>query len=97
MFDLGMVQGILSLIIAIAAFYFARKKDTHDTASQSMEVIVELRTVRRDISELKTDVQAMRTEWREDHDKIVSMERDIKAMWRHIDKMNGVKVKSDDQ
>lgn len=91
MFDLGMVQGILSLIIAIAAFYFARKKDTHDTASQSMEVIVELRTVRRDISELKTDVQAMRTEWREDHDKIVSMERDIKAMWRHIDKMNGVK------
>lgn len=95
MFDLGMVQGILSLIIAIAAFYFARKKDTHDTASQSMEVIVELRTVRRDISELKTDIQAMRTEWREDHDKIVSMERDIKAMWRHIDKMNG--VKSDDQ
>lgn len=91
MFDIGMVQGILSLIIAIAAFYFARKKDTHDTASQSMEVIVELRTVRRDISELKTDVQAMRTEWREDHDKIVSMERDIKAMWKHIDKINGVK------
>ena len=95
MFDIGTVQGILSLIIAIAAFYFARKKDTHDTASQSMEVIVELRTVRRDIGELKTDVQAMRTEWREDHDKIVSMERDIKAMWKNIDKMNG--VKSDDQ
>lgn len=91
MFDISMVQGLLSLIIAIAAFYFARKKDTHDTASQGMEVIVELRTVRRDISELKTDIQAMRTEWREDHDKIVSMERDIKAMWKHIDKINGVK------
>lgn len=86
------VVAIASFFIAAAAFYFARKKDTSDASAQSMEVIVELRTVRRDIGELKGDVQAMRTEWREDHDKIVSMERDIKAMWRHIDKMKETDV-----
>lgn len=81
------LASLVSVLIAGMAFYYARKKDTHDSSAQSMEVIVELRTVRRDIGELKGDVQAMRTEWREDHDKIVSMERDIKAMWRHIDRM----------
>lgn len=88
--DAGTIKDLIaiaSFLIAAMAFYFARKKDTHDASAQDMEVIVELRTVRRDIGELKGDVQAMRTEWREDHDKIVSMERDIKAMWRHIDKM----------
>lgn len=86
---LQQIQGVLSILIAAAAFYFARKKETHDSSAQTTEVIVELRTVRRDIGELKGDVQAMRSEWREDHDKIVSMERDIKAMWRNIDKMKG--------
>lgn len=91
--DINTIKEVISVatfIIALAAFYFARKKETHDASAQGMEVIVELRTVRRDIGELKGDVQAMRTEWREDHDKIVSMERDIKAMWRHIDKMKEI-------
>ena len=87
--DWATIQGILTLLIAGAAFYFARKKDTYDAGAQVTTVIVELQTVRRDISEMKTDVAAMRQEWRDDHDKLVGMERDIKAMWKHIDKFNG--------
>ena len=89
MIDWSAIQGLLSLIIAAAAFYFARKKDTHDSSAQATEVLVELRTVRRDIGELKGDVQGMRSEMRDDHDRVVSMERDIKAIWRHIDRMKG--------
>ena len=85
--DWHTIQSILSLVIALAAFYFARKKDTAESSEKATEIVVELRTVRRDIAELKGEVQAMRTEWRDDHDKIISMERDIKAMWRHIDRM----------
>lgn len=89
MIDWGIAQGVLSLLIAAAAFYYARKKDTHDTSAKATEVIVELRTVRRDIGEMKSDIQAMRQEWREDHDKLVGMERDIKAIWKNIDKIKG--------
>ena len=85
--DWHTIQGIASLLIAAAAFYFARKNDTHDDAAQSTELIVEVRTLRRDIAELNGDIKAMRTEWRDDHDKIVSMERDLKAVWRHIDRL----------
>lgn len=87
--DWATIQGLLTLLIAGFAFYFARKKDTYDASSQVTTVIVELQTVRRDIGEMKSDVTAMRQEWRDDHDKLVGMERDIKAMWKHIDKFNG--------
>lgn len=87
--DWSMVQGVISLAIAIAAFYYARKKDTHEDSTRAADVIAEIRTMRRDIGEMKDDMRAMRKEWREDHDKIVSMERDVTAIWKHIDKING--------
>lgn len=87
-FDLALVLAVSTSVFAALTFFFARKKDNHEAASQATTVIVELQTVRRDISEMKSDVQAMRAEWRQDHDKIVGMERDVKAMWKHIDKLN---------
>lgn len=88
----SVIQGVLSFVTglaAIAAFYYARKKDTHDSSARDTEVIMELRTVVRDVGEMKGDIRAMRIEWREDHDKLVGMERDIKAIWKQVDKING--------
>ena len=76
---------IINVILAIAVFYFARKKEHTDGAEKSTEVIVELRTVRRDLSEMKGDLQAMRNEWREDHDMLIGIAREQKAMWKIID------------
>lgn len=87
----SIVQSVINLALAVAVFYFARKKDTHDGAVQNTEVIVELRTVRRDLGELKSDVQAMRQEWREDHDTLIGVMREQKAMWKIIDAIKGVK------
>ena len=87
--DVTILLGISTAVFAILSFYFARKKDTHDMASQATTVIVELQTVRRDIGEMKAEIQGMRLEWREDHDKLVGMERDIKAIWKQVDKING--------
>lgn len=87
--DITIILAVSTAVFAALTFYFARKKDFGDSTAQATTVIVELQTVRRDIGEMKADVQAMRAEWRQDHDKIVGMERDLKAMWKHIDKING--------
>ena len=86
---MGAIQGIVSLAIAVAAFYYARKKDTHETSTQGAKMMTQLEGIRRDVEEMKDNVKEMRREWHEDHDKIVSMERDIKAIWRQVDKING--------
>lgn len=84
---LSAIQSLISFGIAIAAFYYARKKDTHDSSAQTMEVIVELRTLRRDVGELKGDVQAMRNEWKADHDMLLGVSREVGAMWKIIDRL----------
>lgn len=91
--DITILLGCTTVLFAVLSFYFSRKDKTHSDATQistqATTVIVELQTVRRDISEMKAEIQAMRIEWREDHDKLVGMERDIKAIWRQVDKING--------
>lgn len=81
------IQSLVSFGIAIAAFYYARKKDTHETSAQTTEVIVNLRTMTRDIGELKSDVQSMRTEWKNDHDILIGVSRELAAMWKIVDKL----------
>lgn len=91
------IQGLISFCIAVAAFYYSRKKDTHEASSQATEVIVELRTLRRDVGELKSDVVAMRTEWKNDHDVLIGLSREIRAMWKIVDKLQGKAKKSSDE
>ena len=85
--DISTVLPILSIGVAIMAFYFARKKETQEDTQQSTEVIVELRGMRGDMSELKSDFKAMRNEMQRDHDDIVGMKRDFATMWKRIDEL----------
>lgn len=85
--ELSYSIAIINFILAVAVFYFARKKDTQESTTQSTEVLVELRTVRRDLGELKGDVQSMRQEWRKDHDTLIGIAREQQAMWKIIDSL----------
>lgn len=87
----SIVIGISNLALAIAVFYFARKKDTIENSTQAAEVIVEMRNVRRDIGEIKGNIEAMRQEWRADHDTLTGIAREQKAMWKIIDSLKGGK------
>lgn len=87
--DWSIAQGLISLAVAVAAFYFARKKDTAESSTQAARVATQLENIGKAVDGIKADVKEMRREWHDDHDKIVSMERDIKAIWRQVDKING--------
>ena len=80
---------IINAILAVAVFYFARKKDTTDDAKASAEITTELKALRREMSEVKIEVSAMRQEWREDHDALQGLLREMSAMWKIIDSMKG--------
>ena len=92
--ELSIIISITNLAIAIAVFYFARKRDTAETAGQYTEVIVELRTLRRDIGDMKGDIQAMRKEWKVDHDALIGITKEQSLIWETVDlikKMEGQK------
>lgn len=85
--EISYVIAVINAVLAIAVFYFSRKKETQEGSAQSTEVLIELRTLRRDVGELKGDVQSMRQEWREDHDALIGIAREQKAMWKIIDSL----------
>ena len=85
--ELSILLPIISAGIAGMAFYYARKKDTKEDASQSTEIMVEVRKMREDVAEIKADFKEMRNEMRADHDDIVTMKRDLSAMWERIDEI----------
>lgn len=85
--ELSILLPVISAGIAGMAFYYARKKETKEDTAQSAEMIVELRAMREDVSELKSDFKALRAEMRQDHDDIVGLKRDFKTMWQRIDEL----------
>lgn len=85
--DINAVLPIISVGVAILAFYFARKNETKDDTVQTTEMMVELRGMRGDISEIKDDFKAIRSEIKADHENIVIMKRDVETMWKRVDEL----------
>lgn len=92
--DWGAIQSILSLIVAVAAFYFARKKDNSDIVSMQTSMMVKLESIQSDLSEMKAEINAMKDDWRADHDRLIELSKDFKhakdhmqTMWSRIDEL----------
>ena len=84
---IGMIQSLLSLTIAAAAFYYARKKDTTDNTKEFAEMTAELRIMRRDITDMNQSVKALRSDREEDHDQLVKLITQIDKMWFYMDQV----------
>ena len=90
--DFNTIQWLITFsgfAIAAMTFYFSRKKETSDSVAQAAKVASQLESIGKAVDGIQDDVKEMRREWHDDHDKIVSMERDIKAIWKQVDKING--------
>lgn len=78
---------VLSVIIAAAALYFSRKKDTQSDTATITTAIVKIDEVGRDVSDVKADVKALRDETRADHDEIVIMRGKVNALGERVDEL----------
>lgn len=85
--DITVITPILSVLIAAAALYFSRRKSAQEDTAQMTEAIMKIEVIGQNVADVKADVKAIRNEMREDHDKIVDMERQVKTMWQRIDEL----------
>lgn len=97
--DWSIIQSVLTLIIAVAAFYFARKKDTSDVTAMQTSLIVKLDNIHTDLSEMKAEINTLKDDWRADHDRLIELTKDLKhardhmqTMWTRIDEVKAGKT-----
>lgn len=81
------VTPIISVLIAAAAFYFARKKDTQSDTAQMTEAITKINMMAADVSDVRSDIKALREEYRKDHDELVIMRGKVNALGERVDEL----------
>lgn len=81
------ITPILSVVIAAAAFYFARKKDAQSDATQMAEAAVNINRMASDMADVKSDIKALREEYRADHDELVIMRGKVNALGERVDEL----------
>ena len=89
---------LIAIVSVSAAVFFgikghqrARKKDEQDEASRNTAFMIKLETLSLQMTELKAEIKAEFQMYRNDHDKIIVIERDVKTLWNAVDK---IKIKT---
>lgn len=81
----------ISVLIASIGLIVSRKKDATADGAERATISANIIGLREDVAQMRDDIRSMRDDMRSDHDKIVTMERDIKAIWRNVDELKGDK------
>lgn len=84
------ITPILSVMIAAAAFYFARKKETQSDTAQITEAITKIDVMSASVADLRSDVKALRDEYRKDHDDLVVMRGKVDALGNRVDELRAM-------
>ena len=77
----------ISVVMTLAVFYFARKKDTQEDSATITTINVTMDNIAHDMSDVKADVKALRDEARKDHDEIVLMRAKVNALGERVDEI----------
>lgn len=81
------ISSVVSVSVAVAAFYFARKKDTREDTAQIMDMQSDVRSTRDNVAEIKAEIKGIRTDWMRDHDDLVTVKSKVEALGNRIDEL----------
>lgn len=92
------VGNIISLLIAAGALALSvvstLKKNTKEDSAQIAQMMTMLNGLSSDMKEIKEDFRRdlaeLKASYQQDHDRLVIVERDMKAVWRRIDEIKQI-------
>lgn len=88
MFSTGEILTLCSLamvlIFNVISQWRLSSASTHDDTEQITKLSAKMEEVISGIKDIKNEIKDMKDDIRTDHDKIIVMERDIKALWKSV-------------
>lgn len=90
MFSTGEILTLCSLamvlVFNIISQWRLSSTATHTDTEQITKLSMKIEEVITGINDIKTEIRDIKEDVRQDHDKIIVMERDIKSLWKAIGK-----------
>ena len=79
---------VISVISLLFTLYTYASKENKNSATELTTVIVKLETIGNGISDIKAEIASMKTDQKEDHDKLIKLGADLNTVWKRIDELN---------
>lgn len=86
----------ISLTSLLLAVYTYLSKSNKDNTTELTTVIVSLDSIKSGISDIKTEIAGLKTDQRDDHDRLIKVESSLKSAWKQINKITGNPPKEDE-
>ena len=79
----------ISLASLLLAVYTYISKASKDNTTELTTVIVSLDSIKSGISDIKAEIAGLKTDQRDDHDRLIRLEASIKSAWKQINRLQG--------
>lgn len=79
----------ISLTSLLLAIYTYLSKTNRDSTTELTTVIVSLDSIKSGISDIKAEIAGLKTDQRDDHDRLIRLEASIKSAWKQINRLQG--------
>ena len=86
----------ISLASLLLAVYTYISKASKDNTTELTTVIVSLDSIKSGISDIKAEIAGLKTDQRDDHDRLIKVESSLKSAWKQINKITGNPPKEDE-
>ena len=79
---------ILTIFIAfcslLLSIYTLLSKNNKENTTELTTVIVKLENISGGISDIKSEIASMKTDQKEDHDRLIQVESSVSALWKQF-------------
>lgn len=72
--------------LLLAAYTFLSKNNKENT-TELTTVIVKLENIGAGITDIKAEIAGLKTDQKEDHDRLIKVEASVATMWKRVDEL----------
>ena len=75
---------ILSVASLLFAIYSLASKNSKENTTELTTVIVKLESIGAGITDIKAEINGMKTDQKEDHDRLIKVESSVSSLWKQF-------------
>lgn len=79
----------IALCSLLLAGYSFLSRNNKENTTELTTVIVSLDSIKSGISDIKSEIAGLKTDQRDDHDRLIRLDASLKSAWKQIDKLGG--------
>lgn len=82
---------VISIGTLLFSIYVYITTNNKSNTTELTTVIVKLENIGNGIADIKAEINSMKTEQKEDHDRLIKLESSVTTLWKRLDELKEAK------